>query len=74
MTDILPIASYVIAKSDCSITNLKLNKLLYYIYGVNLVINAKDEISEGPEAWTYPGLMARFSLRSITNTRNMGKG
>ena len=53
MIDILPIASYVIERSDCSITNLKLNKLLYYVYGVNLAINAEDEISEGPEAWTY---------------------
>ena len=53
MTDILPIADYVIEKSGCSITNLKLNKLLYYVYGVNLVINAKEKISEGPEAWTY---------------------
>ena len=53
MTGILPIANYLIDHADCGITNLKLNKLAYYVYGANLVTNLEEEIDGSPEAWVY---------------------
>ena len=53
MTHILAVANTMIEVSDFQISNLKLQKLLYYVYGVNLVVNPKEELSEGPQAWMY---------------------
>ena len=53
MTGILQIANYLISRSNCLVTNLKLNKLLYYVYGVNLVVNPDETIDESPQAWKY---------------------
>ena len=50
MTDIFSIANYLINESNHLVTNLKLNKLLYYVYGVNLVFNDGERISESPQA------------------------
>lgn len=53
MTEIFSIADHLIDKSNRLVTNLKLNKLLYYVYGINLVVNEGERISESPQAWKY---------------------
>ena len=53
MVHILAAANGMLEVSDYHISNLKLQKLLYYVYGVNLVINPDEELSEGPQAWAY---------------------
>ena len=50
----LVVADHLIEKSEFSLSNLRLNKLLYFIYGVNLVVNESDkQIFDAPEAWDY---------------------
>lgn len=53
MTEIFSIANHLIDRSNRLVTNLKLNKLLYYVYGINLVVNEGERISESPQAWKY---------------------
>ncbi len=52
MTNIVAVANKTLEISDFSLTNLKLQKILYYVYGTNLVINT-EQISECPQAWDY---------------------
>ncbi len=51
--NIVDIANKLIEMSGFTITNLKLNKLLYYVYGVNLVFNPNIKVNESPQAWDY---------------------
>lgn len=53
MCKILSMANTMIKISDYTVTNLKLNKLLYYAYGINLVLNDDEKVDESPEAWDY---------------------
>ena len=64
MTGILPIANYLIDHAYCGITNLKLNKLAYYVYGANLVAIRKKRLTGRPK----PGYTDRFSRRFTTHT------
>ena len=75
-TGILQIANYLIVKSKYVVTNLKLNKLLYYVYGVNLVVNPGETIDESPQAWKYGPVFPtvyhgfkEFGAGSITNVK-----
>lgn len=77
MTDIFSIANYLINESNHLVTNLKLNKLLYYVYGVNLVFNDGERISESPQAWKYGPVFPtvyhefkRFGAGSITEGKS----
>lgn len=53
MCKILSMANTMIKISDYSVTNLKLNRLLYYAYGINLVLNDVEKVDEQLEAWDY---------------------
>ena len=53
MTHILAAANKMLEVSGFNIGNLKLQKLLYYAYGANLILNPEDELIEGPEAWHF---------------------
>ena len=50
-TDISSVANFLIITSKCKITNLKLQKLMYFIYGMCLVKDIK--LSCSPQAWEY---------------------
>ena len=57
MASVLDVASYFIAKGADSepndISNLKLQKLLYYAQGFYLAINERPLFNEDLEAWTH---------------------
>ena len=53
MVHILAAANRMIEFSDFYISNLKLQKILYYAYGANLVLNPEEILTEGPQAWHY---------------------
>ena len=53
MVHILAAANRMLEVSGFNIGNLKLQKLLYYAYGANLILNPEEELIEGPQAWHY---------------------
>ena len=53
MIHILAVANRMIECSDFYISNLKLQKILYYAYGANLVLNPEEVLTERPQAWHY---------------------
>ena len=80
MTHILAAANRMLEVSGFNIGNLKLQKLLYYVYGANLILNPEDELIEGPQAWHYgpvfPSVYHAFKrygasdIKSPANPRN----
>lgn len=55
MTTALQVAKYLLIKAadDDSMTNMKLQKLLYYCQGFNLAIHDRPLFGERIEAWTH---------------------
>ncbi len=54
MYNIQNVARDVIYKSDFILSNLKLNKILYFVYAANLYEHDGERvIDESPEAWMY---------------------
>ena len=54
MVNINSVVNYLLEKSGFSLTNLKIQKLLYYVYGVCLAATDKGRpFDEQPEAWQY---------------------
>ena len=61
MISAIQVAQYLLAlahsKGD-QISNLKLQKLLYYLQGFSLVVNNKPLFPEAIEAWTHGPVVA----------------
>lgn len=59
-------ANSILEKTNYSISNLRLNRLLYYVYGVYLATQNQRPWSEQVEAWDYgpifPSIYKEFKM------------
>jgi uncharacterized phage-associated protein len=59
-------ANSILEKTNYSISNLRLNRLLYYVYGVYLATQNQRPWSEQTEAWNYgpifPSIYKKFKI------------
>ena len=53
MVNINLVVNRLIELSNYGLTNLKIQKLLYYVYGVFLAVKNERPFDETPEAWQY---------------------
>ena len=75
MVEILALANLVIERNSFKISNLRLQKLLYYVYGIMVAVDDDLIINEYPEAWEYGPVFPtvyhtykHFGIDKITST------
>lgn len=74
MSTVIGAANLMLSRSSVPLTNLKINKLLYYAYGVYLTLFSEHPFDERPEAWMYGPVfptvyhsLKRYGSRPVTN-------